>query len=239
MPDNTLYYGDNLDILGRYVKDDSIDLIYLDPPFNSKANYNVTFEDYKGEKSAAQLQAFKDTWSWPEAALTYEELTLEPTVIGDALRAFGGLLHKGGQLEEYNDSLQSQVEKLKSEITEKNQQITSLSEEGAQKRSEVEQVKKEKEELNKKVVYLERIRKELKPVQHQAEVTSRTIADYDLFVIALAKYIENLSPNERERFVNALVASSLPKASILETLHSKNKPGIVTWLDFIEKDKRP
>ena len=143
------------------------------------------------------------------------------------------------QLEEYNDSLQSQVEKLKSEITEKNQQITSLSEEGAQKRSEVEQVKKEKEELNKKVVYLERIRKELKPVQHQAEVTSRTIADYDLFVIALAKYIENLSPNERERFVNALVASSLPKASILETLHSKNKPGIVTWLDFIEKDKRP
>lgn len=98
MPDNTLYYGDNLDILRRYVKDESVDLIYLDPPFNSNANYNVLFEDYRGSKSAAQLQAFKDTWSWPEAALTYEELTLEPTVIGDALRAFGGLLHKGGLL---------------------------------------------------------------------------------------------------------------------------------------------
>lgn len=98
MAENTLYYGDNLDILRRYVKDESIDLIYLDPPFNSNANYNVLFEDFKGSKSAAQLQAFKDTWSWAEAALTYEELTLESTVIGDALRAFGGLLHKGGML---------------------------------------------------------------------------------------------------------------------------------------------
>ena len=46
MPDNTpntLYYGDNLDILRRYVKDESVDLVYLDPPFNSNANYNVLF----------------------------------------------------------------------------------------------------------------------------------------------------------------------------------------------------
>lgn len=98
MPDNILYYGDNLDILRRYVKDESIDLIYLDPPFNSNANYNVLFEDYKGSKSAAQLQAFKDTWSWAEAALTYEELTLEQGAMADALRAFGGLLNKGGML---------------------------------------------------------------------------------------------------------------------------------------------
>lgn len=98
MPDNILYYGDNLDILRRYVKDESIDLIYLDPPFNSNANYNVLFEDYKGSKSAAQLQAFKDTWSWAEAALTFEELTLETSAMADALRAFGQLLPRGGML---------------------------------------------------------------------------------------------------------------------------------------------
>lgn len=95
---NTLYYGDNLDILKRYIKDASVDLIYLDPPFNSNASYNVLFSDRKGEKSAAQLQAFKDTWVWAEAALTYEELTLESGPMGDALRAFGQLLPRGGML---------------------------------------------------------------------------------------------------------------------------------------------
>lgn len=49
MAENTLYYGNNLDILSRYIKDESIDLIYLDPPFNSNANYNVLFEDYAGQ----------------------------------------------------------------------------------------------------------------------------------------------------------------------------------------------
>ncbi len=95
---STLYYGDNLDILKRYVKDESVDLIYLDPPFNSNASYNVLFSDKKGEQSAAQLQAFKDTWSWYEAALTYQELSLETSTMGDALRAFGALLPKGGML---------------------------------------------------------------------------------------------------------------------------------------------
>ena len=95
---NTLYYGDNLPVLKQYIKDESVDLIYLDPPFNSKANYNVLFEDYDGEKSAAQLEAFKDTWTWAEAALTYEELSLDTGPMGDALRAFGSLLHMGGML---------------------------------------------------------------------------------------------------------------------------------------------
>ncbi len=95
---NTLYYGDNLDILKRYIQPESVDLIYLDPPFNSNASYNVLFSDRKGEKSAAQLQAFKDTWVWAEAALTYEELKLEPGPMGDALRAFGQLLPQGGML---------------------------------------------------------------------------------------------------------------------------------------------
>ncbi|HEX8732167.1 MAG TPA: hypothetical protein VF725_08900 [Ktedonobacterales bacterium] len=62
MPDNHLYYGDNLDILRRYVKDESVDLIYLDPPFNSNANYNVLFAEKDGKRAAAQIQAFGDTW---------------------------------------------------------------------------------------------------------------------------------------------------------------------------------
>ena len=65
---NTLYYGDNLDILRRYVDDETVDLIYLDPPFNSKANYNMLFEEHDGSRSAAQFQAFEDTWHWDQSA---------------------------------------------------------------------------------------------------------------------------------------------------------------------------
>jgi len=96
--ENTLYYGDNLDILKRYVASDTVDLIYLDPPFNSNANYNVLFEDHVGEKSVSQLQAFKDTWLWSEASATFQQLSIESTPLGDAMRAFGSLLHKGGML---------------------------------------------------------------------------------------------------------------------------------------------
>jgi DNA modification methylase len=63
---NRLFYGDNLDILRRYVEDESVDLVYLDPPFNSNADYNVLFKEKDGSKSAAQLQAFGDTWEWKE-----------------------------------------------------------------------------------------------------------------------------------------------------------------------------
>lgn len=55
MAENTLYYGNNLDILSRYIKDESIDLIYLDPPFKSDANYNVLFEDYVGKIPCCSL----------------------------------------------------------------------------------------------------------------------------------------------------------------------------------------
>jgi 16S rRNA G966 N2-methylase RsmD len=51
---NLLYYGDNLDVLRRHVKDESVDLVYLDPPFNSNADYNVLFSEH-GEKAAAQV----------------------------------------------------------------------------------------------------------------------------------------------------------------------------------------
>jgi site-specific DNA-methyltransferase (adenine-specific) len=72
---NTLYYGDNLDILRRYVADESVDLVYLDPPFNSAQNYNVLFAEQDGSRSAAQIQAFEDTWRWDQAAAhAFQEL---------------------------------------------------------------------------------------------------------------------------------------------------------------------
>jgi adenine specific DNA methylase Mod len=65
---NHLYYGDNLDILREHIPDESVDLIYLDPPFNSQANYNVLFRAPTGEQSRAQIEAFEDTWHWNERA---------------------------------------------------------------------------------------------------------------------------------------------------------------------------
>jgi adenine specific DNA methylase Mod len=62
--ENVLYYGDNLDILRRYVKDESVDLIYLDPPFKSNQNYNVLFKEKDGSQAASQIQAFEDMWTW-------------------------------------------------------------------------------------------------------------------------------------------------------------------------------
>ena len=77
---NTLYYGDNLDILRQHVGDESVDLVYLDPPFNSNANYNVLFKERSGEESPAQIKAFTDTWEWTqESERTFEqEIVLNP-----------------------------------------------------------------------------------------------------------------------------------------------------------------
>ncbi|MBA3688732.1 MAG: restriction endonuclease [Chloroflexi bacterium] len=73
---NVLYYGDNLDILHRYLPDASVDLVYLDPPFNSNRDYNVIFRDESGNATDAQLLAFEDTWHWgPSAEATYTYLT--------------------------------------------------------------------------------------------------------------------------------------------------------------------
>jgi adenine specific DNA methylase Mod len=65
---NHLYYGDNLDILRNSIADESVDLVYLDPPFNSQANYNVLFKAPSGQDSKAQIEAFEDTWHWNEHA---------------------------------------------------------------------------------------------------------------------------------------------------------------------------
>ena len=72
---NTLFYGDNLEILREYVPDESVDLIYLDPPFNSNRSYNVLFKEESGKDSESQITAFEDTWHWGEdAQRTYHDL---------------------------------------------------------------------------------------------------------------------------------------------------------------------
>ena len=92
---NKLYFGDNLDILRENVADESVDLIYLDPPFNSNATYNVLFRERTGEDSAAQITAFEDTWSWSiESEIAFRDVvTSGPEKLGNlmqAMRAFLG-----------------------------------------------------------------------------------------------------------------------------------------------------
>ena len=86
---NLLYYGDNLDILRRYVKDETVDLVYLDPPFNSNTNYNVLFAEKDGSKAASQIQAFSDTWTWnQESESVFAEIVTAGGRVGDCLQAF-------------------------------------------------------------------------------------------------------------------------------------------------------
>ncbi len=94
MPDNVLYYGDNLDILRRYVKDETVDLVYLDPPFKSNQDYNVLFAEQNGTRSAAQIKAFEDTWRWDQAAAeAYHEMVEQgPESVSKAMQAFRLLL---------------------------------------------------------------------------------------------------------------------------------------------------
>jgi site-specific DNA-methyltransferase (adenine-specific) len=74
---NVLYYGDNLEILRKYIPDTSIDLVYLDPPFSSRRDYNIIFKEAAGELSAAQIRAFSDTWHWDKAAEdTFQDIIL-------------------------------------------------------------------------------------------------------------------------------------------------------------------
>ena len=91
---NTLFYGDNLVVLRESIPDESIDLVYLDPPFNSKADYNILFKAASGERSRAQIQAFEDTWHWSEEAeKAFDEVMQHPANSGvaemlRAMRAF-------------------------------------------------------------------------------------------------------------------------------------------------------
>ena len=93
MDPNSLYYGDNLDILRRYVQDESVDLIYLDPPFKSDQTYNILFQEKDGSQSASQIKAFGDTWHWDEtAARSYEETVEAGGQVAEAMQAFRKLL---------------------------------------------------------------------------------------------------------------------------------------------------
>ena len=91
--DNVLYYGDNLDILRRYVENESVDLVYLDPPFNSNRDYNVLFQEQDGSRSAAQIKAFNDTWKWDQSsARTFYDIVQAGGPVADAMVALERLV---------------------------------------------------------------------------------------------------------------------------------------------------
>ena len=91
---NRLYFGDNLDILRDHVADESVDLIYLDPPFNSNVNYNAFFQEQSGELSDAQIVAFEDTWHWGlESEAAYRATVTDgPERLADLLQAMRAFL---------------------------------------------------------------------------------------------------------------------------------------------------
>jgi site-specific DNA-methyltransferase (adenine-specific) len=86
---NVLYYGDNLEILRKHIPENSIDLVYLDPPFNSKKDYNILFKENGGVESEAQIKAFTDTWHWTQTAEnTYHDIvTNGPLKVGQLIGA--------------------------------------------------------------------------------------------------------------------------------------------------------
>jgi DNA modification methylase len=97
-PQNLLYYGDNLDVLRQHIKDETVDLVYLDPPFNSNQDYNVLFAEH-GVKAAAQIKAFGDTWQWDEsAARAFEETIDQGGRVSQALQAFQKFLGENDML---------------------------------------------------------------------------------------------------------------------------------------------
>ena len=99
MADNTLYYGDNLDVLRLHIADESVDLVYLDPPFNSNQDYNILFGEQDGTRAAAQIQAFGDTWRWDQAAAeAFQEVVESGGQVSLAMQAFRTLLNSSDML---------------------------------------------------------------------------------------------------------------------------------------------
>ena len=98
---NQLYYGDNLQVLREHIADESVDLIYLDPPFNSKRDYNLLFKSPKGQSSEAQIEAFKDSWQWgKQAEAEYHELTKKQpsSDVTQMLNAFLGFVGRNDMM---------------------------------------------------------------------------------------------------------------------------------------------
>ena len=96
MATNQLFYGDNLPVLREHVETESVDLVYLDPPFNSNRSYSVIFGEHvqRDTDANAQIQAFDDTWHWtPETERLYRDILLNsPTAVADAMQAFRTLV---------------------------------------------------------------------------------------------------------------------------------------------------
>ena len=100
---NTLFYGDNLEILREHIAGESVDLVYLDPPFNSSRNYNVLFRDETGKDSEAQITAFEDTWHWgQDAEATYHQLVTEaPERVSELISALRSIAGKTSPMMAY------------------------------------------------------------------------------------------------------------------------------------------
>jgi DNA modification methylase len=99
MAGNTLYYGDNFEVLRQHIGDETVDLVYLDPPFNSNASYNVLFSEQDGSRAAAQIKAFGDTWRWDQASLRSFEWTVEQGgEVAQAMLAFRTFLGESNML---------------------------------------------------------------------------------------------------------------------------------------------
>src|SRR2546422_10521898 len=100
MPEeNVLYYGDNLDILRRYIESESVDLVYLDPPFKSDQDYNVLFQERNGSRAAEQVKAFEDTWRWDTAAAgAFHDVVQAGGRVADVLVAFEKFLGRNDML---------------------------------------------------------------------------------------------------------------------------------------------
>ncbi len=100
---NTLYYGDNLEVLRKYIRDETVDLCYIDPPFNSKRTYNQIYNNI-GSEDRAQAQAFTDTWVWNEQASEgFAEILANDqrrftTQVVDLLKGLQPVLKKGSLL---------------------------------------------------------------------------------------------------------------------------------------------
>ena len=97
---NRLYYGDNLDVLRDHIASESIDLVYLDPPFNSNANYNILFKSPSGKAADSQIEAFEDSWHWNDSAEAafHDVMVSGNTNVAELLRAMRGFLKENDMM---------------------------------------------------------------------------------------------------------------------------------------------
>lgn len=90
---NRLYFGDNLDVMREHIRDETIDLVYLDPPFNSNATYNLLFRSASGRQADAQIEAFDDTWHWGDSAsAAYHDVVRQGAEVAGLLKALRSFL---------------------------------------------------------------------------------------------------------------------------------------------------